>query len=550
MSPTADISSFTNEQKKLFLDAAKLGTGVQTTSGAQNFTVGQASPYTLDSLTGQAKPIDIPPPPTPYQAGDTSGLADSISKLVTEGTPQQQALEGERKTLTQSIQETLARLTGEQKKKGELEVAAGIPDLSKTLNELVNQIRQTNLSALETSTLQENRLAPTFAIQGTQARIEQLRAVKNYGLAAAAEAVQGNIALANDNVQRALDAEFRPLERVLDYQKFLYDSNRDELERADKKASDKIGILLNERSRLLEQQKADKTQIYNTATIISKYGADATTVQKVLNAQTPEEALTLASPFMVDPKAKYELESAKLDNILKGAQIKKTNYELDLLKKYGGLSPTEYANALKEEQKQIQAEKDEQERSRLQGLALGEKVTLLNTVIDSSAIDSVVGPNAFSRSQTSTWKEFFLQNLTILPAFQGSIDYFTGSGDALIGQTEQFISKEFLQNLIDVKAQGATFGALQKAEQDALTAAATYIGQRRVCSGGGRGVCPEGQSVIGYDMSEADFTEELKTIRNLTTIAYQRATGNSWTSEEQAVWDSLEETSNIFDPSF
>lgn len=273
---------------------------------------------------------------------------------------------------------------------------------------------------------------------------------------------------------------------------------------------------------------ADKKYIRDLGKMAGENGADRETIDNILQAQTPEIAMSFASDFLRSPEAKAELESMRLDQSLKKAQINKTLYELELLQQYGGLSPKEYANLLKEEQKEIEQAETESEQRILQGEALEKKIILLDSVLDSNAIDSVVGPSFLARRPTSVTG--FVGRLAIggLPALQGVKDYFTGDADRLVGQVEQFISKEFLDNLINVKAQGATFGALQKSEQDALTAAATFIGQRKIYTGKG-----EDRQVVGYDMSEKDFRKELKTIQDMTRKAYERATGKKFTTEEE-----------------
>lgn len=324
--PTADISTFTPEQQEAFKRAASLGSGVNVVNQGQSQVVSQARPYTPEALGGDATAYNVPP----FTAAPTTDTTD-LDKLIsqyTSGTQEQTSLSTERSAISDSIKETLARLVGEEGKKAELETAAGIPDLSKTLNELVNQIRQTNVGAFEASQTQEDRLAPTFAILGTQARIERQRAVKNFGLAAAAEAVQGNIALANDNVQRALDAEFRPLEEVLEYQKFLYESNKDDLERADKQAADRLNILLAERTRILENQKAEKSAVQNIMLAAAQSGAPSNVLQKISEA-TPEQAIALATQYL-GADFKRQAEQIAFDNGIKTREMQMKELEFKL----------------------------------------------------------------------------------------------------------------------------------------------------------------------------------------------------------------------------
>jgi hypothetical protein len=235
------------------------------------------------------------------------------------------------------------------------------------------------------------------------------------------------------------------------------------------------------------------------------------------------------------------------------------------------MSPTEYAKYLKEEQAAVTAAKSDAEKSRLQATALGEKISLLDGILQSRALDSVVGPTFLSRAAsgvTGVLGRFATGFAASAPvgavagapfagvgavpgalisgtagglalASQGALDVF-GERQNFIASVEQFVSKEFLDNLINVKAQGATFGALQKAEQDALTQAASKIGTWRVTSGTG-----DERKVVGYNASEEDFRRELATIQRLARVAYERASGNSITPTERSVLDQFFPTTTM-----
>lgn len=93
-----------------------------------------------------------------------------------------------------------------------------------------------------------------------------------------------------------------------------------------------------------------------------------------------------------------------------------------------------------------------------------------------------------------------------------------GAKDEFIGKVEQLVSKEFLDTLVSAKAKGATFGALTKPEQDALTNAATAIGQWRMTD-------KETGKTTGYDIDETSFKNELDTLVTLAQKAESRARG-------------------------
>lgn len=93
-----------------------------------------------------------------------------------------------------------------------------------------------------------------------------------------------------------------------------------------------------------------------------------------------------------------------------------------------------------------------------------------------------------------------------------------GAKDEFIGKVEQLVSQEFLDTLISTKAKGATFGALTKPEQDALTNAATAIGQWRMTD-------KETGKTTGYDIDEQSFKRELNTLVTLAQKAESKARG-------------------------
>lgn len=107
-----------------------------------------------------------------------------------------------------------------------------------------------------------------------------------------------------------------------------------------------------------------------------------------------------------------------------------------------------------------------------------------------------------------------------------------------IAGVEQLISQKFLDSLIDTKAKGGSFGALTKPEQDALTVAATKIGNWRIRDGDG-----ENAKVIGYEIGEADMQTELDTLITLAQKAESMARGYDVTLVGQ---DDSETIDNIF----
>jgi hypothetical protein len=135
-----------------------------------------------------------------------------------------------------------------------------------------------------------------------------------------AQAMQGNIATANDSVKRAVDAEFGDSEAQLNFLQQAYNMNKDVINRQDTKAGQKIELQLKERERLLTEQKNNKTLILGFANDAVQQGADNATAMKMTQAKTPEEALAIGSKFL-GAKFKQDREQQIFENKLNQAKL-------------------------------------------------------------------------------------------------------------------------------------------------------------------------------------------------------------------------------------
>ena len=132
----------------------------------------------------------------------------------------------------------------------------------------------------------------------------------------------------------------------------------------------------------------------------------------------------------------------------------------------------------------------------LEAETLTTKVNLINDILTNKALDSVVGPTELTR-----WS---------LLNFRG----LTGEKAGFIADVNQLISQETLGTLLNLKKEGGTLGALSEKEALMLQQAATKLGGAQVFKDG---------NVVGYALSEKDFEDEVKRIKNLTYNAIERA---------------------------
>lgn len=359
------------------------------------------------------------------------------------------------------------------------------------------------------------------------ARTDSIEVLKLQALQAGA---QGNIALAEKHAQAAIDTKYGQVEQDIQTAKTnLYD-HYDTFNAAEKKRADATLLRLDANDALVKQHKADETLIYNTANIAFANGADAATVQKMYDAPTPQAAALVGAKFMQDPKAKYDLEAARLGNILTKANTAKVQRETSLL---GQPSPTEQkaaADALKEAKASIPVMQD--------------KIDLVDALSKSPGLASRVGTSFLTRTPTGSG---FLGNvgkivagvvkapLTLgLGTFGDVSAAASGAGQNFAGGVHKLVGGLTLDNLIAAKARGATFGALSEGELNILASSATALNDWEIkdAQGHGTGV---------WNIDEASFNKELKTIQDLTRRAIQQSTGKVFSPEEQAVFNSLDQ---------
>jgi hypothetical protein len=281
----------------------------------------QNTPVNVAAI-GTAPNITLPAPssPLPYDISSLPSITSLLNPTPTateqQGTDLQNRLLTDTKTLGTK---DAAQITAES--------AAGLPGLNKQLVDINGQITSLQAEAARQTNVSEDRLAPTFAINGEQAQLERARSVKALGLSAIASTIQGNIALAQDQANKAVELQFAPVQAEIDYLTQAIAINKDKLSREDAKRAQALSVQLAERQRVLDQQKADAESVHSVAGIAAQYGATSTVLNNILASKDYASALMAAGQYVQDPKAKYDLESARLDNILKQAQIDKTKKE-------------------------------------------------------------------------------------------------------------------------------------------------------------------------------------------------------------------------------
>lgn len=507
--------------------------------------------------------VTIPPPPPivdPRVASQTS--LDALISSTQAPSPEETA-QGD---LSSQILKSLELTGTEATRKAELEKQAGLPEQRKALQESINQIQALQKEALAIPiSIQEEFTGRGVTAGGVEpiqtSRLRQ-NAIRALGIAAIAQTQQGNLQLAQSAITSALEAEFEPQRTRLQYLTQLYQFNKDALERSDKKRSNQLSILLNERERVLNLQEADKKEIYNLGTLATKYNAPSSKVQEALRSGTKEEALSILSPYLQDPQARIELENARLDTLIKSQQLRRITLENSLIGQ-----PTQM-DIKRQRELMVNAESSAQQAK--------EQIGEINSLKTHSGFDSRVGTGMFNRAPQGFWDGVgriaksigtgavsgavvgapfggvgaipgavvgALSGLGIgtVSSLQGLPDAWSGAGQNFAGSVHLLTENLTLEKLQQAKANGATFGALSDSELLLLSKAATKIKDWEI----------KDDKNIGtgfWNIDEDSFNVELERIKSLTQKALQDSGQSGLSSDVESVLQGLEETNNELIP--
>lgn len=200
-------------------------------------------------------------------------------------------------------------LGGATAKQQSLENTAGVPDLQKRLGEL-QAIDAGYVSDL--SHINSQQLQGTAAQQGTstselgrQINLKDLNysaviASQNVNIQRATNnavvaSVQGQLANAQANIQRALDLEFKPLQQKVDYLSTFLKLNADKLSTAEQ---NQLQYQITQQKQSNDIALQNKKDIYSVLTTAAQNGADNATLQKIQNAANPMDAVALAGHYL------------------------------------------------------------------------------------------------------------------------------------------------------------------------------------------------------------------------------------------------------------
>jgi len=347
---------------------------------------------------------------------------------------------------------------------------------------------------------------PISVVRGRQSLLEAqrtadrtMKAVEIESLSAISNLYQGKVDKAKENIKNSIDLEFADKEKAIENEKFF-------LSRTDDKRAEARKEMLDEETRKLDEQKAQKEKSFSYITNAVQSGAPnslITKAQDVLNkGGNSVDVARMLGNYSISP-------ADRIDMNLKQAQYNK------LVNEVGKEEATK--------QQQIKA----------QIPILKDKLSLIDSIIGNpdagiganKAIDTTVGPNRMAR-------EGMFVGIPGLVGFGSSAEAMlnkaTGRTQQLIGAVNQLVSKEFLSSVLNLKAQGGTLGQLTEREGEKLQNAATQIGTWEMRD-------KKTGQITGYNIDEKSFAAELNKIKESTKAIYEASGGdaNNLLSEEE-----------------
>lgn len=259
-----------------------------------------AEKLTSDQLTGGTPAVTpVTPTPTTSATGTVASATEYMNQLNAEQAArqkQQAEAEAQKVAGTQKLTDLYEQLgkkgteyTTELEKYNYGANVAQLQDINK-------QIASKTASFQNALTNQEARIASASSIYGRQALIERQQASEVGGLSAIAQALQGNITLAQQTAKDAIDVKYDPIEVQIQAQKDQLDSIYNDLSRADQLKADAQKAVLDERQRQIDEQKTEESNISNIVlTAAQNPNADINTLNAIRSAKTLDEAILIAS---------------------------------------------------------------------------------------------------------------------------------------------------------------------------------------------------------------------------------------------------------------
>lgn len=335
--------ALTQEQKDYLARGGVLSNGeIPTETSTTNAVGGKIGTNTNafgDVISsGALNPIttpqfQIPQPIAPYPV---SGLNAEIPEIT--ATSQ----ETKASDLTTRLQAINDQLIGKSAFRAQQETAQGLPDLLKSQIDLSSRLKALQSEALQIPQQLQleatGRGITTGGLQPIQTAALRNNAIQALGVSSLLEATRGNITLAQDLADRAVEQKYGPLEEEqkakLANLQLILDDPKTSLQ--DKNRANAQKAIENKKIAEIEKQKADEEAKNKILLEIALGGkANAQQLEAIRTAKDSIEAARLAQPFLAQatPQRETQIIEASGRKLLVDTQTGET------IRDYGSSTP-------------------------------------------------------------------------------------------------------------------------------------------------------------------------------------------------------------------
>lgn len=463
-------------------------------SGGSTVNPTDAEPGVVDIGTLEENVPEVPQAPTSNAGAQVVGAVSAADTLA-QKQAEQNAQTAQEKAQLQKAQQGVSKLeqriqdvSGLVAQKGAVTLAAQqeagfgaqqkqIDSLNSSILGITNSIKQKLVQdEMDVKRLeQQMRGVPTSVVRGRQALLAAERRAERK-----TEAIELEGLTATSNLlQGQLEAAQKSFQNAIDLQFGDLEKSLENdlmfLNRMDSKEAGLQKSIKEKELAEIQQLRDERNSVFGVAEMASKNGAPSSILTKIANASTREEALAIAGGYGVSISDR--IAQAKYSQSLQG------------------LAPDVAAA----------------------GMQVATKVGEIDDILSQKGrIRNIVAPGKATLN------------------FGGPIG--KGARQDLVSSIQKQISGLTIDQLIQAKAQGATFGALSDTELGIIAAAATRIGDKQITNRKGE--------VVGYRGTPEAMMEDLNLIKEKAIKDYELKTGvayvePSFTSEADYV-DALE----------
>jgi hypothetical protein len=427
--------------------------------------------------------------PSLTSLSQTTQQAEQLANQMTAGGISQ--LQDEQTKLRQEI----SKLSGDMSqsaRKAELEQQYGLNEQLTQLSELNKQIASKSAQYQQAIIENQGRNVLTSQIAGREGQLKRQMAVEIGGLTAMAEAMQGNIDMARSIIKDTVALEYEDKQNQLNTLLQQLEWNREDMTKEEQKQAAKMEADAKAQQAQLEIAQKNREQIMEIAAQAAGKGADFNTLQQMLTAESPEDALLMSGGYLATPS---ELEMY---------QAKK---EIDAMYDAGKMTELEMYEAKKAIDEGFARQKTQAVDTAQAQAAATDANNKLQT------IDAILGVFEGGGSSSVVGTGF-----GIGPGFKNLWETeVTGESGMLLANVEKLISQQTLQTLIDLKKSGGTLGAVSQTELDILINAATNLGSNNIAMRDSNG------TIVGFKIPESQFVAEIKRMKDAVVSIKDKA---------------------------